>query len=252
MDTRTQKKAAKGIRDEQERLGFSVVQVAHRIETLTGTDVIFFVEHGQVVESGGLKSLNGTAIDELIAREITYEKVENPETGAEMEVLKTGFYRQLHEAYYDLDFRTMGLPQLLNKVRSLETQLARAKQEKGAKLETALAKWSQSQAKRGQIESTRAVTALHSGKDEELHDDCDATKALPPLVLERAVSYPVSVHRLSEISDCSTTPSSVDASASNSDIVALNLPKVEPIASAITASLLGPLTLERAVTCPAA
>merc|ERR1712072_34812 len=166
MDTRTQKKAANGIRGEQERLGFSVVQVAHRIETLTGTDVIFFVEHGQVVESGGLKSLNGTAIDELISREITYETVANPETGAEMQVLKTGFYRQLHEAYYDLDFRTMGLPQLLNKVRSLETQLTRAKQEKGAKLETALAKWSQSEAKR--IPSATAVP-----------DD----GILPPLVL---------------------------------------------------------------------
>jgi ABC-type multidrug transport system fused ATPase/permease subunit len=118
MDTRTQKKAANGIREEQARLGFSVVQVAHRIETLTGSDVIYFVEHGQVVESGGLKSLNGTAIDELISREITYETVANPETGAEMQVQKTGFYRQLHEAYYDLDFRTMGLSQLLNKVRA--------------------------------------------------------------------------------------------------------------------------------------
>merc|ERR1711988_538572 len=72
MDTRTQKKAANGIRGEQARLGFSVVQVAHRTETLTGSDVIYFVEHGQVVETGGLQSLNGTAIDELISREITY------------------------------------------------------------------------------------------------------------------------------------------------------------------------------------
>merc|ERR1740138_1784995 len=171
MDTHTQKKSANGIRAEQERLGFSVVQVAHRIETLTGSDVIFFVEHGQVVEVGGLNSLNGTAIDELISREITYEKVANPETGAEMQVLKTGFYRQLPEAYYDLDFRTMGLPQLLNKVRSLETQLARAKQEKGAKLETALEKWSQSEAKR-----------RNSGKED---DYLDATKPLPPLDLDR-------------------------------------------------------------------
>jgi len=253
MDTHTQKKAANGIREEQARLGFSVVQVAHRIETLTGSDVIYFVDHGQVVESGGLKSLNGTAIDELISLEITYEKVVNPETGADMEVLKTGFYRQLHEAYYDLDFRTMALPQLLNKVRSLETQLARAKQEKGAKLETALTKWSQSEAKRRPTEANRAVVAPGSGKEEELRDYLDATQLLPPLVLDRAVSDPVSSCRLSEGSDCgSTTPGSLDASASNIDTVAPNLTKAEPIASGIIASLLGPLTLDRAMTCPAA
>jgi ABC-type multidrug transport system ATPase subunit len=252
MDTRTQKKAANGIRDEQERLGFSVVQVAHRIETLTGTDVLYFVEHGQVVESGGLKSLNGTAIDELISREITYEKAMNPETGAEMQVLKTGFYRQLHEAYYDLDFRTMGLPQLLNKVRSLETQLERAKQEKGAKLETALAKFSQSEVKRGPLECNRAVTAPDNKKEEELHDYLNATKLLPPIVLDRAVSDPVS-SRLSEVSDCgSATPDSIDASASNADTVAPISMKAEPIPSGILASLFGPLTIERAVTCPAA
>jgi ABC-type multidrug transport system fused ATPase/permease subunit len=237
MDTHTQKKAANGIRAEQERLGFSVVQVAHRIETLTGADVLYFVEHGQVVEVGGLNSLNGTAIDELISREITYETVPNPETGAEMQVLKTGFYRQLHEAYYDLDFRTMGLPQLLNKVRSLETQLARAKQEKGAKLETALEKWSQSEAKR-----------RNSGKED---DYLDATKPLPPLVLDRAVTHPVASCRQSEGSDCgsTTTPASLDA---NTDSVAPDITKIEPIASGIIASLLGPLTVERATTSPAA
>merc|ERR1712070_16130 len=220
MDTRTQKKAASGIRDEQERLGFSVVQVAHRIETLTGTDVLYFVEHGQVVESAGLKSLDGTAIDELISRDITYEKVANPETGAEMEVQKSGFYRQLHEAYYDLDFRTMGLPQLLKKVRTLEAQLVRAKQEKGAKLETALAKLPQSESKLGPLELNRALTVPDSSK---------------------------------EVSECgSTTPASLDVAASNTDIATSDLTKNEPIVSDIVASLLVPLTFERATSCPAA
>merc|ERR1712232_863245 len=97
MDTHTQKKAAEGIAAEQKRLGFSIVQVAHRIETLTRSDVLYFVEHGQVVEVGGLSTLNGTAIDELVAREIKYKEVVNPETGEKQQELASGFYRKSHE-----------------------------------------------------------------------------------------------------------------------------------------------------------
>mmetsp|Transcript_98730 Transcript_98730/g.171039 ORF Transcript_98730/g.171039 Transcript_98730/m.171039 type:complete len:1047 (+) Transcript_98730:70-3210(+) len=141
MDTHTQKRAANGIREEQKRLGFSVVQVAHRIETLIGSDVLFFVEHGQVVEVGGLSTLNGTAIDELVAKDIEYKDVINAETGKTQQQLVSGFYRQLHEAYYDLDFHKMGLSQLIKKVRSLEDQLTRAKHEKAVKMEPLVAKF---------------------------------------------------------------------------------------------------------------
>lgn len=140
MDTRTQKRVAHGIREEQQRLGFSVVQVAHRIETLAGSDVLFFVENGQVVEEGGLSSLNGSALEELVAREVQHTTAINPETGKTEERLCSGFYRLLHEAYYDLDFHTMGLSQLLKKVRSLEEQLVRAQQAKESKLQPLLAK----------------------------------------------------------------------------------------------------------------
>merc|ERR1712048_643769 len=134
MDTHTQKRAAEGIAVEQKRLGFSVVQVAHRIETLTKSDVLYFIDHGQVVEAGGLSSLNGQAVEELSAVEIEYTMVVNPKSGKEEERLAKGFYRQLHEAYYNLDFHKMDLPQLMKKVRSLEEQLARAKREKQAKM----------------------------------------------------------------------------------------------------------------------
>merc|ERR1712137_1465055 len=100
------------------RLGFSIVQVAHRIETLTRSDVLYFIEHGRVVEAGGLTSLNGQAVDELSAVDIEYTKVSNPETGKEEERLKKGFYRQLHEAYYNLDFHNMELSQLVKQVGS--------------------------------------------------------------------------------------------------------------------------------------
>jgi ABC-type multidrug transport system fused ATPase/permease subunit len=140
MDTNTQKRAASGIREEQKRLGFSIVQVAHRIETLTGSDVLYFVENGQVVEAGGLNSLNGTAIDELVAREIEHKEVINPETGEREKQLASGFYRQLHEAYYNLDFHKMDLKQLVKKVRSLEDQLTRARQKKDAQMQPLLEK----------------------------------------------------------------------------------------------------------------
>jgi len=140
MDTHTQKKAADGIAAEQHRLGFSIVQVAHRIETLRQSDVLYFVQHGRVVESGGLLSLNGSAVEELSVVPMVYENVTNPESGKEEETLVRGFYRQLHEAYYDLDFRQMSLPALVKKVRSLEEQLARAKMEKEAKMVPLLGK----------------------------------------------------------------------------------------------------------------
>lgn len=134
MDTNTQKRAAGGIAAEQKRLGFSVVQVAHRIETLTRSDVLYFIEHGTVVEVGGLKSLNGTAVEELSAVKIEYTELLNPETGLKEERLTRGFYRQLHEAYYDLNFHKMSASQLVKKVKSLEDQLTTASLEKAAKL----------------------------------------------------------------------------------------------------------------------
>lgn len=134
MDTHTQKRAAEGIASEQKRLGFSVVQVAHRIETLSCCDVLYFVENGRVVEVGGLETLNGTAIEELCGRNIEYAEVVNPETGKKEERLVCGFYRQLHEAYYDLNFHKMDISQLVKKVRALEEQLNRAKVEKETKL----------------------------------------------------------------------------------------------------------------------
>merc|ERR1712113_1090353 len=85
MDTHTQKKAAEGIASEQRRIGFSVVQVAHRIETLTNSDVLYFIEHGKVVEVGGEHTQNGTACEDLASRKIKYDIVVDPETGSKEE-----------------------------------------------------------------------------------------------------------------------------------------------------------------------
>lgn len=187
MDTRTQKKAAAGIRDEQRRLGFSVVQVAHRIETLTGSDVLYFVDHGRVVEVGGLTTLNGTAIEELVAREIEYKEVVNPETSEKERQLCSGFYRQLHEAYYDLDFHKMGISQLVKKVRALEEQLERARREKDMKMEPMMAKIP---AAPGLINLTRAQSAEAGRPTQKTLLERLSAPEPPMLKLDRWVSDP--------------------------------------------------------------
>lgn len=58
----------------------------------------------------------------------------NPETGVKEQRIKKGFYRQLHEAYYDLNFSAMSVSQLVKKARTLEEQLKRAKLEKEARM----------------------------------------------------------------------------------------------------------------------
>lgn len=197
MDTHTQKRAADGIAAEQKRLGFSIVQVAHRIETLSRSDVLYFVQHGKVVEVGGMETLNGTAVEELSAVDIEYADVLNPETGKTEERLVRGFYRQLHEAYYDLDFHNMDLAQLIKKVRSLEQQLERANSEKGSRFAPLLQKLKPPP----EIPLQRAATHQDYLESRAQRDDEGSTTAsdgesnvstmstaetdLPPLVLNR-------------------------------------------------------------------
>jgi len=187
MDTRTQKKAAAGIRDEQRRLGFSVVQVAHRIETLTGSDVLYFVDHGRVVEVGGLTTQNGTAIEELVAREIKYTEVVNPETAEKERQICSGFYRQLHEAYYDLDFHKMGISQLVKKVRALEEQLERARRERDTKMEPLMAKIPSAP---GLITLTRAQSAGAGRPTQKTLLEHLSEPEPPMLKLDRWISDP--------------------------------------------------------------
>eukprot|EP00931_Biecheleriopsis_adriatica_P067237 TRINITY_DN41407_c0_g1_i1.p1 TRINITY_DN41407_c0_g1~~TRINITY_DN41407_c0_g1_i1.p1 ORF type:complete len:1046 (+),score=209.61 TRINITY_DN41407_c0_g1_i1:316-3138(+) len=189
MDTHTQNMAADGIAAEQQRLGFSIVQVAHRIETLRRSDILYFVEHGKVVEVGGLESMNGKAIEELSAMPIEYEQVVNPETGKEEQRLVRGFYRHLHEAYYDLNFHKMALPALLKKVRSLEEQLARAKAEKEAQLAPLLCKFPPPvlPLARGFTERPSTANKNTACRQPPLDDSCPSPLAI--LSLSRALSH---------------------------------------------------------------
>merc|ERR1712185_51432 len=67
LDAKTQAHVAAAIEAEQARLGFTVVQIAHRLETLKNSDVIYFFAHGRVVEAGGVDAAERQkAVEELL------------------------------------------------------------------------------------------------------------------------------------------------------------------------------------------
>jgi len=212
LDNETQKKVSQNISKLQKEHGFTIVQIAHRLTTLTDSDIIYFLDHGTVAEAGGLKTQNGSAVEELNKIDIEHRTVVNPETHKEEERINHGFFHHHWNAANDIKaFHELSAGKLSEKVRELRDDLHMARTELGRQ---------------------------------------NAFKLLPPLVLDRAVSDPASSCRFSEVSDHgSTTPDSLDASTENSSP---NLSKPETIASGIIASMLGPLTINRAITCPAA
>merc|ERR1712048_333487 len=128
LDAETQKKVAASLRGEQKRLGFTVVQIAHRLETLQGSDIVYFMIHGRVVEIGGKDTLNGTAIDELLKVPIEYGGVEDPETGDIVQKLKSGHFHKLWNVAHDIvEFDQMETADLRKKLKDLEDELAKVK-----------------------------------------------------------------------------------------------------------------------------
>merc|ERR1711988_1293287 len=81
LDAKTQAHVAKAIDAEQARLGFTVVQIAHRLETLKGSDIVYFFAHGRVVEVGGSASLAKRGVDELLQVPIRHSLVPDYEKG---------------------------------------------------------------------------------------------------------------------------------------------------------------------------
>ena len=55
--------------------GITVIQVAHRLDTLKASDIIYFLNYGRVVEAGGLKSLNRSAFEELLKNRVEHHNV---------------------------------------------------------------------------------------------------------------------------------------------------------------------------------
>lgn len=216
LDNETQKKVSENISKLQKEHGFTIVQIAHRLTTLTDSDIIYFLDHGTVAEAGGLQTQNGSAVAELNKIDIEHRTVVNPETHKEEQRINHGFFHHHWDVANDVKaFHELSAGKLAEKVRELRDDLHMARAELGRQ---------------------------------------NATKLLPPLVLDRAVSDPASTRRVVEVSDHgTTTPGSLDdVSSLSTDISTPELPKAEPIASGIMASFLVPLTLHRAITCPAA
>lgn len=105
LDAATQKKAAANIAIEQKRLGFSIVQIAHRLETLTNSDVVYFLRHGQVVEK--CVTDDQSAVEKLLKVSIKYENVTDPESGEPVKQLVEGHFHQMWNLAHEMQVRRL-------------------------------------------------------------------------------------------------------------------------------------------------
>ncbi len=124
LDAKTQSLVAESIRTEQARLGFTVVQIAHRLETLRGSDIVYFFSHGRIVESGGTDRMDRTAIDELLKVPIESRTVEDPETGEAVQRLRNGYFHDMWNRAQGITApKEMAMKELETKQKELNEQL---------------------------------------------------------------------------------------------------------------------------------
>lgn len=102
LDNETQKKVSENISQLQREQGFTIVQIAHRLTTLTDSDIIYFLDHGFVAETGGLLTQNGSAVEELNKIDILHRTVVNPETNKEEQRISQGFFHHHWNAANDI------------------------------------------------------------------------------------------------------------------------------------------------------
>jgi len=127
LDAKTQAHVAAAIEAEQAALGFTVVQIAHRLETLKNSDVVYYFAHGRVVEVGGAEaSERRTAVDELLAVPIETRLTADPETGAPTRKLRSGFFHDMWNRAHGLTPpEQMARTELESKVSDLKKELVR-------------------------------------------------------------------------------------------------------------------------------
>jgi ABC-type methionine transport system ATPase subunit len=127
LDAKTQAHVAKAIDAEQARLGFTVVQTAPRLETLKGSDVVYFFAHGRVVEVGGADSLTKSGLDELLQVPIRHTLVPDFETGVgAVRRLRGGYFHDMwNRAQGVTPPESMGCAQLAERQAELRRELAK-------------------------------------------------------------------------------------------------------------------------------
>ena len=82
------------------------MQIAHRLETLANSDVVYFLVHGRIVEE--VHTEDGSACEQLRKAKIEYQAVENPETKKTEQKLKSGHFHHLWNVGHDIkDFNDM-------------------------------------------------------------------------------------------------------------------------------------------------
>ena len=134
LDAKTQQRVATAIAAEQARLGFTIVQIAHRLETLKDSDIIYYFAHGAVVEAGGQNSLSRRAVDELLAVPVVTRKVEDPETGELKDRLQSGFFHDMWNKAQGVDDAAEMKPEeIAAREKELVSQLAALHQKKAHK-----------------------------------------------------------------------------------------------------------------------
>lgn len=130
LDNETQKRVSENISRLQREEGFTIVQIAHRLTTLTNSDIVYFLNHGVVVETGGLETQAGTAVQELNKVQIKRKAIVNPETKKEEQRMTQGFFHQLWDVANDVkSFQELPVKELLAKVRELRDDLDMAQAE---------------------------------------------------------------------------------------------------------------------------
>merc|ERR1711933_329693 len=123
-DNETQKKVSQNISALQRQQGFTIVQIAHRLTTLTNSDIIYFLSHGTVMEIGGYATQDGTAVEELNKVEIKRKAHVNPETREEEQRVIQGFFHQHWNIANDVkSFEELSLKKILEKARELRDEL---------------------------------------------------------------------------------------------------------------------------------
>lgn len=125
LDAKTQAHVATAIAAEQARLGFTVVQIAHRLETLRDSDLIYFFSHGRVVEAAGEHSLNRCAVDELLKVPIVMKSVRDAASGKLTKRVRKGFFHDMwNRAHGKVPYGEMGNEALAAKACELRLEIA--------------------------------------------------------------------------------------------------------------------------------
>ena len=127
MDAKTQTTVAETIAKEQAAHGFTIVQIAHRLDTLKSSDVLYYLAHGRVIEVAGAESLDHKAVDELLARDIKWTKTKDPKSGEVSEKVTAGFFHHLWDVEKGVqDHRNKSPAEIDEELEKLGSEIQRA------------------------------------------------------------------------------------------------------------------------------